>query len=104
MPRSKGQHVSCWCATAGEIIRPGGVEVVRGLLSETLLLPVYKDVCADVHAHFQRLVQPTLSAHSRQRCGVALFALCEMCMTEVHIRVIAVHDAVLGQSCALPEV
>ena len=54
--------------TAGEIIRPGGVEVVRALLSETLLLPVYKDVCADVHAHFELLVQPTLSAHSRQRC------------------------------------
>ncbi|KAK9837462.1 hypothetical protein WJX81_004335 [Elliptochloris bilobata] len=51
----------------GEAIRPGGVEVVHGLLSETLLLLVYNDVCTDVHAHFQRLVQPTLSAHSRQR-------------------------------------
>lgn len=75
-------------ATTGETIRPGGAEVVRGLLSETLLLPVYKDVCADVHAHFQRLVQPTLSAHSWQRCGITL-VLSVLCTTEVHIRVTA---------------
>lgn len=68
-------------ATAGETIRPGGVEVVRGLLSEMLLLPVHKDICADVHAHFQRLVQPTLTAHSRQRC-VSMLLLYEVCFTD----------------------
>ena len=57
-----------WVA-AGEAIRPGGVDVIRGLLSEMLLLPVYRDISADAHALFLRLVQPTLTLHSHERCA-----------------------------------
>ena len=80
------------------------MEVVRELLSQTLLLPVHKNVCADVHAHFQRLVQPMLSAHSRQRCGIKP-VVNEVCMTEVHIRGNSQrHGDVLGQSGTLHDV
>jgi len=54
---------------AGEAIRPGGADVLRGLLAETLLLPVHRELCVDAHALALRLLLPTLAGRGRERCA-----------------------------------
>jgi hypothetical protein len=43
--------------------------VLRGLLAETLLLPVHHELCVDAHALALRLLLPTLAGRGRERCA-----------------------------------
>lgn len=51
---------------AGEIIRPGGLDALKVVLSNTFRIVVFRDICEWVHPLYDEHVQPVMLQYCQQ--------------------------------------